>query len=44
MIGIVFPEQVSAMHNNNSSGDKMNFFYDNIVHVQASAYAHWTTS
>jgi len=20
----------------------MNFFYDDIVHVEASAYAHWT--
>jgi len=31
----------------NSSGDEianMNFFYHNIVHVEASAYAHWTTS
>jgi len=22
----------------------VNFFYDNIVHEEASAYAHWTTS
>jgi len=31
-------------NNENSSGDEIanvNFFYDDIVHVQASTYAHW---
>jgi len=34
-------------HYKNSPGDEIanvNFFYDNIVHVEASAYAHCTTT
>jgi len=40
-------KKILQQYNKNSSGDEianMNFFYDNIVHVEASAYAHWTTS
>jgi len=37
------------LFNKNSSGDDIAnvnfiFYYDSIVHVEASAYAHWTTS
>jgi len=35
----------ARINNKNSSGDEtenVNFFYVDIVHVEASAYAHWT--
>ena len=37
--------QASQYQTRNSSGDEivnMNLFYDDIIHVEASAYAHWT--
>ena len=37
--------QESQYQTRNSSGDKivnMNLFYDDIIHVEASTYAHWT--
>ena len=38
--------ELNSLNNKNSSGDEIanvNFFY-NIAHVEASAYAHWTSS
>ena len=38
-------EHSSGADNKNSSGDEIanvNFFYDDIVHVEVSAYAHLT--
>jgi len=42
-VHIMHPTRSNIKVNKNSSGDEIanvNFFYDGIVHVQASAYAH----
>jgi len=46
---IPFKDRMGSQNlNKNSSGDEtanVNFFYyDNIAHAEASAYAHWMTS